>query len=197
MSAAIRKATRGDAPALAAAMARAFYDDPVFTWFFPNPRRRLAQAERYFAGRTRILLRQEEIYTVEDCVAASMWARPGEWRDPPLAVMRQLLSFAPAMGRRIPGALRGLREIEERHPSRPHWYLAVLGTDPPRQGEGLGSALLRPVLDECDRLEIPAYLETSTERNVAFYTRHGFRVTGELTLPDGPDMWFMWRDARP
>ena len=194
MTAAIRKATRDEAPALAAVMARAFYDDPVFTWFFPNPRKRLAQSRRYFADRTRILMRQEEIYTVDGLPAAAMWARPGEWRDPPLAVLRQLFTFAPAMGRRIPGALRGLREIEERHPSKPHWYLSVLGTDPPRQGEGLGSALLRPVLDECDRLEIPAYLETSTERNVAFYIRHGFKVADELTLPHGPPMWFMWRE---
>src|SRR5213078_4575676 len=65
----------------------------------------------------------------------------------------------------------------------------ALGTDPPRQGEGIGSALLAPVLELCDRDHVPAYLESSKEQNVAFYSRHGFRVTDELHLPKGPPVW--------
>ena len=52
------------------------------------------------------------------------------------------------------------------------------------------------MLDDCDRDEVPAYLETGTERNVAFYVRHGFKVTEELRLPKGPPIWLMWRDPR-
>jgi GNAT superfamily N-acetyltransferase len=189
-----RKATHEDVPAIVDSMARAFYDDPVFEWLFPDDAKRLEQSRRYFDGRTRILLRQEESYTIDGGVAAAMWARPGEWRDPPLDVLRQFVSLVPVLGRRLPRSLAGLREIEERHPRAPHWYLAVLGTDPTRQGEGIGSALMKPVLDECDRLEVPAYLETGTERNVAFYTRHGFQVTERIELPGGPSMWLMWRE---
>ena len=47
------------------------------------------------------------------------------------------------------------------------------------------------------QFEIPAYLESSKERNIAFYARHGFRVTREVTLPKGPPVWLMWRDPRP
>lgn len=175
-------------------LARAFYDDPVFGWLFPDPRKRLAQSRRYFEGRARILLRQGETYTAEEGLGAAMWARPGEWRDPPIEVLRQFAALVPALGRRLPRSLAGLRDIEERHPRPPHWYLAVLGTEPARQGEGIGSALMRPVLDECDRLEIPAYLETGTESNVRFYSRHGFRVSDRVELPDGPSMWLMWRE---
>ena len=192
----VRKATAADVPAMVDAMAQAFYDDPVFGWLFPDDDRRLAQSRRYFAGRTRILMRQEEIYTIDGGGAAAMWARPGEWRDPPLEVLRQFASLVPALGRRIPRSLTGLREIEERHPAKPHWYLAVLGTHPDRQGAGIGSALLEPVLHECDRLEIPAYLETGKERNVSFYNRHGFKVTERVELPQGPPLWLMWREPR-
>ena len=196
MSAA-RKATPADTPALVEMLARAFYDDPVFGWLFPDDRKRLHQSQRYFEGRARILLRQEESYTIDGCASAAMWARPEEWHDPPVDVLRQFVHLVPALGRRIPRSLAGLRAIEERHPRTPHWYLSVLGTEPERQGEGLGSVVLQPVLDECDRLEIGAYLETGTERNVAFYTRHGFRVTEQIQMPDGPPMWLMWRDPRP
>ena len=74
--------------------------------------------------------------------------------------------------------------IERAHPRDPHYYLAVLGTDPDEQGRGIGSALIQPVLETCDRDEVPAYLESSKERNIDFYARHGFRVTDELVLPD-------------
>jgi GNAT superfamily N-acetyltransferase len=189
----VRKATADDAPAIRDALARAFEDDPVFRWLFPDAEKRPRQLRRWFAGRMRILLRQDEVYTY-DGASTAMWARPGEWRDPGADVLREFAALAPMLGRRIPRSLTGLRMVEERHPRAPHWYLAVLGTDPARQAEGLGSAVIRPVLDECDRLEIPAYLETATERNVAFYTRHGFRVTEELTLPSGPPLWLMWRE---
>jgi hypothetical protein len=57
--------------------------------------------------------------------------------------------------------------------------------------------VLQPVLEQCDADGIAAYLESSKERNIDFYARHGFRVTGELHLPRGPTMWLMWRDPRP
>jgi GNAT superfamily N-acetyltransferase len=96
-------------------------------------------------------------------------------------------------------ALRGLRVlefIEKRHPSEPHWHLGVLGTDPPAQGRGLGGAVMAPVLDTCDRDGLPAYLESSKDRNVPYYRRFGFEVTEELRYPGGPTVWAMWREPR-
>jgi GNAT superfamily N-acetyltransferase len=193
----IRKATVDDIPAMTTALARAFHDDPVVNWVFQNAGTRPRYARRFFTGRARLLLPQRETYTVDGGAASAMWARPDDWRDPPLTAIRELAVLVPAIGWRVPQALRGLIAVEARHPKLPHWYLAVLGTDPDRQGEGIGSALIRPVLDECDRHEIPAYLETATERNVAFYARHGFKVSEELQLPKGPRMWLMWREPRP
>ena len=79
--------------------------------------------------------------------------------------------------------LQLLNLINSMHPSEPHWYLATLGTDPDFQGKGIGSSLLRPVLDHCDAEGWPAYLESSKERNIPFYFRHGFTVVREVPLP--------------
>ena len=118
-----------------------------------------------------------------------------------LASMWQQAGRAGRTGRRSAAVLvAGDDQLDQwyaAHPTEPHYYLAVLGTEPEFQGRGIGSALLRPVLDICDRDEIPAYLESSKERNIAFYARHGFRVTREVTLPKGPPVWLMWRDPRP
>lgn len=84
------------------------------------------------------------------------------------------------------------------HPAgRAHEYLWMIGVTPERQGEGLGTALVRHVLDRCDREGLAAYLEASNARSRDLYQRLGFEVAGgPLDLPDGPQMWPMWRDPR-
>ena len=54
------------------------------------------------------------------------------------------------------------------------------------------------VLETCDAEGIPAFLESSKERNISYYERFGFEVTGEERLPKGgPPFWTMWREPRP
>ena len=190
-----RKAKPADVPALATALARAFDDDPVIGWVFPDAGRRPRYAERLFAMRLRDLIRQQETYTLANRGGA-LWAVPGEWKVPVLEQARMVVRLARGLGARAPRILSGLHEVETRHPRAPHYYLAVLGVDPDDQGRGMGSALMGPVLAACDADGVPAYLESSKERNVDFYARHGFRVTDELRLPAGPPVWLMWRDPR-
>ena len=189
----LRKAHPGDVPALATALARAFDDDPVIGWVFPDARTRPRFAQRLFAMRLRDLIRQQETYTLANRGGA-LWAVPGEWKVPLREQARMVLGLAGGMGWRTPRILGGLHDVESRHPRDPHYYLAVLGVDPDHQGRGLGSALMGPVLSACDGDGVPAYLESSKERNVDFYARHGFRVTDQLRLPAGPPIWLMWRD---
>ena len=60
------------------------------------------------------------------------------------------------------------------------------------------TAVLSPSVARCDAAGEPAYLESSKERNVPFYERHGFKVTREVTISGGgPTLWLMWRDPRP
>jgi GNAT superfamily N-acetyltransferase len=192
----VRRATRADSRQLAVALARAFHDDPVMAWFFPPAERRVAQNRRFFAQRLRQILPQEETYTVEGHGGAALWTVPDGWQLSNLQTARMAVALAPAIGRRVTTILSGVEMIEHAHPEAPHYYLAALGTQPELQGQGVGSALIQPVLDTCDRNEVPAYLESSKERNIAFYARHGFRVTGEVHLPKGPTVWSMWREPR-
>jgi predicted N-acetyltransferase YhbS len=71
----------------------------------------------------------------------------------------------------------------------------TVGTAPEAQGQGLGSAVLIPGLQEAERAGYPAFLETSSEANVRFYERLGFKVTADVQLPDsGPRTWCMRRE---
>jgi GNAT superfamily N-acetyltransferase len=192
----VRRAVRSDLDGVTAALARAFHDDPVMEWFFPDARGRPERIERVFRMRVASLLKQDEVYTDDDHAGAAVWAQPERWEVPPLEGLAFVARLLPMVRGRIGVLARGWGMIDNLHPKEPHWYLAILGTEPERQGGGVGSALMQPVLDDCDRNGVAAYLESSKESNIDFYGRHGFRVTGELRLPDGPVIWPMWREPR-
>jgi GNAT superfamily N-acetyltransferase len=194
----IRRAVAADIPALTSVLTRAFLDDPVAAWAYPPERLRPRALERFQATRLRQLIVHDEVWTTSELNCAALWAPPGHWHSSLLETAQLLPAFArPRLLVRVPLVAVGWERLERAHPrSPPHFYLAVLGTDPSAQGRGLGSAVLQGVLDQCDSDGVAAYLESSKERNVDFYARHGFRVIERIELLRGPPMWKMWREAR-
>jgi ribosomal protein S18 acetylase RimI-like enzyme len=211
----IRRAVPADIPVLAGVLMRAFLDDPVASWAYRPERLRPRALERFQAIRLRQLIAQEEVWTTADLSCAALWAPPGHWHSTLLETAQLLPSFGhPRLLARVPLMAAGWERLERVHHPRqpPHFYLAVLGTDPSAQGRGLGSAVLRGVFDQCDNdgagahLEsshedhpnqhagMPCYLESSKESNISFYERFGFEVLEEIKLLRGPPMWKMWRD---
>jgi GNAT superfamily N-acetyltransferase len=194
----IGRAVAADRRALAATLARAFDDDPVWAWLFPDESTREQRSRQVFQVYLRDSLRVGEVFTTADLSGASLWKPPGKWRLSNTSIARSLPELLRAFGRRLPASLEVQRKVETQHPVEPHWYLAVLGTDPAAQGQGIGGALIRQVTDRCDTEGLPAYLESSKLANVPYYERFGFKVTGETRLgDDGPTIWFMWREPQP
>jgi len=194
----VRKAATADIPRLATTMARAFYDDPVVgEWCMPDASHRLERLDRGFRlFLERIYLRHDECYATDHVVGAAFWLPPDTWRLGGMEQLRLAARMATIHARGVPRILRVLAFLEARHPHEPHYYLAFAGVQPDRQGRGIGSALLAPVLDRCDREGMPAYLEATSERNLALYERHGFEVVETVRLPKGgPPVWRMWRRA--
>jgi len=187
-----------DVVPLAASLARAFFDDPVMSFLIPHEPTRQRRVTRYFEVALTIQhMPHGASYTDADRAGGALWDPPDHWKLGLAQILRASPKMVAAFGLHVPRALRVLSTVESRHPATPHWYLAVLGTDPVHQGKGIASALLAPVLDRCDRDGIGAYLESSKHSNIAFYRRHGFEVTGEIALPGGPKIWPMWRDPQP
>jgi ribosomal protein S18 acetylase RimI-like enzyme len=194
-AATVRKATPHELDSLAAVLARAFYEDPVFSWVVSDDGRRLRLLQRSFRLYLRRLwFAQNECYTTENVAGAVVWELPGEWKAGVLDRLRLLPSMLAINGRLLPRILRALAAAESDHPADPHYYLPVVGVEPEWQGRGLGTALMRPVLERCDDDMLPAYLEATSPRNRALYQRHGFEVTGQFSVgPGSPPSWRMWR----
>jgi GNAT superfamily N-acetyltransferase len=196
----IKRATRQDVKPAGDAMARAFLDDPIYEWAFPDERSRLRRMIKMNDAMLPPMLGVDfmEVYTTPDHAGLALWAGPEQWDVPTKAMLRSVPGIVGALG------LSGVRRfvtlmsaLKKAHPKEPHWYLMGIGTDPPKQGTGVGTALISQVLDRCDREKLPSYLETQKPRNVPYYERFGYRVTGEIDPPLGaPHMWLMWRDPQ-
>lgn len=189
-----RLATPSDTRELARVLARAFEDDPIYLWSFGESN--LTWSRRFFRWQLRRLMSQEVTWTTSERGGAAVWALPDQWRETTAELLRLVVITTPAIRRRLRAVVSGLTMIDERHPMEPHLYLALLGVDPRLQGHGIGSRLLAPGLELCDREGLPAYLETGRERNVGFYGRHGFAETGRVDIPGGPSVWTLWRAPR-
>lgn len=196
----VRPAHRADVPALARVLGRAFVDDPVMRWMQPDAARRAAALPGFFGALTRhhFLAGSGVEVALPDTGGggAALWDPPGRWKQS----QREQLRMLPAVIRAFRGRLGEGRALTEQmkavHPQEPHWYLAVIGSDPDVRGGGFGAALLRSRLDRCDDEGAPAYLESSNPDNIGYYNRFGFEVTGEIVIPGGPSLWPMWRSAR-
>ncbi|MES2418329.1 MAG: GNAT family N-acetyltransferase [Bacteroidota bacterium] len=71
-------------------------------------------------------------------------------------------------------------QIKKHHPLAPFYYLWFIGVQPSRHGIGIGSSLLREILDDAAQMNRPIYLETSTVENLIWYKRFGFKIYGEM-----------------
>jgi GNAT superfamily N-acetyltransferase len=193
----VERATAADRKPLADVLARAFADDPVWNWLFPDLHNRDRRAGLVFRAYLYDSLTRGTVLTTPGREGAALWKPPDRWKLSNGAILRSLPDLVRAFGRRLPASLEIERKVEAQHPKEPHWYLAVIGTDPVAQGHGIGAALIRQVTERCDRDGLPAYLESSKAENVPYYERFGFQVTGETVLGnDGPTIWFMWRDPQ-
>jgi GNAT superfamily N-acetyltransferase len=197
----VRPATPADRAKLAEALASAFSEDPLFSWVAgagpsnplePKMRTLFATFLKLDLGRSDHL-----VFTDESGIGAAIWKHPNKWKMPAGDMLRALPAMLRALGTKAPRMIGAIGAIEKVHPKEEHYYLEVLGTQQDMQSKGVGSAVMRHMLDRCDAEGMPAYLESSNPRNVPFYARHGFDVTGEIVVGKGaPTVTAMWREVR-
>lgn len=185
----------------AAVLARAFRDDPIQRYVTPDGDRRARLAPRTFGAVVRYCLLRGEVFTTPDLGGVACWVPPGGktadlWGVCRSGMVLEPLRLGPAAFGRFMGVSAYMDAERRRVAPAPHWHLFVIGVEPSRQGEGIGGALLAPVLDRADAEGTPCCLETQTERNVRFYEKHGFSVAS-FGEPRGLPVWTMIRAPRP
>jgi ribosomal protein S18 acetylase RimI-like enzyme len=189
----IKTATPSSADQAIGTVVLAFSSDPVARWFYPDPHQYLLHLPsfvRLFAGKA---FEHNSAYYVDGYLAAALWLPPDVHSDEN--------ALAALLQRTIPEENQQeifgfVEQMDNSHPSEPHWYLPMIGVDPSKQGQGYGSALLKHALERCDGEGKLAYLEASSPKSIPLYQRHGFELIGTIQVGSSPPLFPMLRKPR-
>lgn len=191
----LRRAGPGDARRLTSVLSDAFREDPVMTWAVGGTR----AIPALFSTLVRhVYLPHGESYLIGEDGAALWLGHDGEASLPPLAglalMARMLLAGGPVILKRQTALIKAMKAHK---PAVPHLYLFAIGVRGRARGEGLGGALLDPVLAASDAAGRAVYLENSNLANHPFYASRGFEThTVFQATEDAPPLEAMWREAR-
>ena len=189
----IRSATLAEMPQTVSAIVAAFITDPIARFAWPSPHDHLNGMARAARGMGGASFEHSTAYVAPDFCGAALWLPPGVHPNGEAleAVFRET-----ARPEHLDDLLATFERMDQWHPAEPHWYLPLVGVEPNAQGKGLGGALMRHAVARCDRDGALAYLESSNERNLPLYTRHGFEVMGKIQVGAGPLVTPMLRHPR-
>ncbi len=180
--------TPRDRDAAAAVLGRAFAAYTLFQYYFHDETERQEAAQTFASISLSLCLKYGEVYASSDRLeGVAAWLPPGKAPFGGWQIVRSVpLSFLATFARQGAGAMwpygRFVDRLHRRLVPYPHWYLEIIGVDPVYQGRGFSSRLLTPMLERIDRDQMPCFLETNTEKNVAIYRRFGFEVVSEDRL---------------
>jgi ribosomal protein S18 acetylase RimI-like enzyme len=183
-------------PDAAAVLARAFQDDPAWSWILPSAGRRQKTLPHLFRHGFELI--EADLWTTRgSIVGCSRWLAPGRPAVHPGAAVRAIVA-TPWLLRggtsRFLAYGRAVDNMRREAVPVPHWYLAGIGVEPDEQRHGIGGALMAPGIEAAERAGIPCALLTNSEQNLSFYESHGFVTMREGETPrGGPPAWMMVR----
>jgi GNAT superfamily N-acetyltransferase len=192
------RASDTDTGVLAGVIAEAFFSLAVCEWLIPDTAARRTCFPGYFGLYVEHALAEGIAETTPDRAAVALWIPGTGPGTPPEDYPRRL---AVLTGPHLPNFQTFDQTLDRHHPAGTfHHHLAILAVRPDRQGQGIGTALLRAHHATLDQNGTPAYLEASSERSRALYLRHGYSDYGRpihLSSDGPPLMWPMWRTGAP
>ena len=171
----------------------AFTADPVIRWLYPDAGSYLRHFPEFLAAFGGKAFAEDTVWRLGEFAAVALWLPPHVEADGDAIV--SVLKASVAVGQHE-DVLAVIDQMDGAHPRFPHWYLPWFGVDAAQQGRGLGGELMRQCLTTVDADHMPAYLESPNRRNLSFYERHGFEVTGESQAGACPPVISMLRAAR-
>jgi ribosomal protein S18 acetylase RimI-like enzyme len=181
----IRRLGPGDLDEAVAVLVVAFALDPLVVALFPDPGVRARATPVLFSAILAPDLRLGRAWGAGSTLAGvAVWHLPGDRSRS----LRGTLESTVGQARLLPWAMRlahgwevqaGVERLQKAGGARDRAHLYFLGVRPSAQGQGVASALIRPVLAEHPR----AWTETQNPANVAVYEHLGFRVFGTEEAP--------------
>lgn len=173
--------------------ARAFQDNPLFVYYYPDPIERKIKSVTRCENLILLGILSGEVYTTSsDIQSVAVWN--------PYGITDQII------GKQSKEIIRKFRKVKRemfsdrlftekfgiiseifnslhnKHAKFPHWYLTLIAVDPLHQGKGYASMLIKPKLREIDKQNLLCFLETQNENNMSLYEQFEFELVGEIKV---------------
>jgi ribosomal protein S18 acetylase RimI-like enzyme len=187
----------------AAVLGRAFAEYEVLRHYYPDETQRHTIANTFVLIGLAVCLKYGEVYaTSQQMEGVAAWLPPGKapfggWQILRSVPLPTLLRFGRHGAARMQAYGRFVDKLHRKLLPYPHWYLQVIGVDPPYQRQGFSSRLIRPMLERIDRERMPCSLETNIDKNVAIYRRFGFEIISQDKMPGTPVTSFLMLRKSP
>ena len=124
-----------------------------------------------------------EVWLSDDAKACALVLYPQRKRTTIKSIWLDLKLIFQAIGlENIQKAFGRESKIKKQQPKINMMYLWFIGVDPEHQHLGIGSSLLKEVLEKAGNENLPTYLETSTLINLPWYEKYGFEIYNRLEL---------------
>ncbi len=182
-------------------LSASFFDYPMFTFYFPDPKRRTRYLSWYFRNILNCALRYGEVYTTPENSGVIFTLPPGHTKISMWEYIQNGFFLTPfVLGFRNYKQSMDCESFvgytkEKLMKNRPHYYLWGLAVDPSQKAKGIGAALMQPVMAKADARKMPIYLETHDEKNVQYYQKYSFDLIHTVRIPRYElPIWCMLRE---
>ena len=176
-----------------ATLTLAFAADPANRWCWPATSEYLEAFPAFVRALGGRAFASAGGFEVGEGAGVALWLPPGV--EPDEAELIDIVQRTVHASRQS-DLFEMIQQMGQYHPQGPHWYLPFIGVEPLQQSRGLGATVLWPILQLCDRERLPAYLESTNPRNIAFYERLGFERVGMIQAGTSPEVVPMVREPQ-
>lgn len=177
------KATYQDKEIVIDILAASFDDNQSVNYITKQDKKRARRIRKLMAYSFEVCYLFGEVFLTEDKKACALILYPDKKKTTLKTILLDVQLIASCIGiENIKKALARETKIKQLQPKGPIYYLWFIGVKPEYQNEGIGSDLLKNIIEDSEKKKRPVYLETSTRKNLPWYKKFGFNIYNELDL---------------
>lgn len=179
----MRKATYAEKELVTDILCKSFDNNLSVNYIVQQGKKRTKRLKILMAYSFEVCFKFGDIFLSDDNKACALVVYPEKKKTTVSSVLLDINLMLKCIGiTNILKALNRESRIKKIQPKERIYYLWFIGVDPKYQGSGIGTELMKEVIEDSRLKKRPLYLETSTLQNLPWYDKFGFKTYNELQL---------------
>ena len=187
------KATNKDRDRVIGILAESFNDNQSVNYIIKQDKKRNHRIRKLMAYSFDVCYLFGDVFLSEDKGGCALILLPDKKKNNLKSILLDMNLIVSCIGiSNITKAMNRESKIKKLQTMKSMYYLWFIGVNPDQQNKGIGSSLIKDILEEAHSRQRPVYLETSTLKNVPWYEKFGFKIYNEINL--GYRLYFMKKE---